>query len=87
MLILSRKCEQSIVIQGGITIKILEIEGDRVKLGISAPAGVRVVRAELLDAVRIENLAATAGQAAGESVPTSVPISLRRVLRRGPDGE
>jgi carbon storage regulator CsrA len=48
MLILTRKIDQSIVIQGNITIMVLGVERDRVKLGIQAPADVAVLREELV---------------------------------------
>jgi carbon storage regulator len=48
MLILTRKIDQSIVIQGNITIVVLGVERDRVKLGIAAPAEVSVLREELV---------------------------------------
>ena len=48
MLILTRKIDQSIVIQGNITIMVLGVERDRVKLGIQAPAEVAVLREELV---------------------------------------
>ena len=47
MLILTRKIDQSIIIQGNITIMVLGVERDRVKLGIAAPAEVSVLREEL----------------------------------------
>jgi carbon storage regulator CsrA len=49
MLILTRKIDQSIVIQGNITIVVLGVERDRVKLGIAAPADVSVLREELVE--------------------------------------
>lgn len=54
MLILTRKIDQSIIIQGdlsqgNITIMVLGVERDRVKIGIDAPAEVSVLRHELLD--------------------------------------
>jgi len=55
MLVLSRKVDQTIVIQGNITIKILEINGDRVKIGINAPRDVVVLRQELTEEVRKES--------------------------------
>ena len=58
MLVLSRKVDQTIVIQHNITIKILEITGDRVKLGINAPREISVHRKEVYDAIRRENRAA-----------------------------
>jgi carbon storage regulator CsrA len=48
MLILTRKIDQAIVIQGNITIMVLGVERDRVKLGIQAPAEVAVLREELV---------------------------------------
>lgn len=48
MLILTRKIDQSIVIQGNITVMVLGVERDRVKLGISAPTDVAVLREELI---------------------------------------
>ncbi len=49
MLILVRKVQQGIWIGDNILIKILDVERDRVKLGIEAPSNVRVVRQELMD--------------------------------------
>jgi carbon storage regulator CsrA len=48
MLILVRKIQQEIWIEGGIMIQVLSIERDRVKLGITAPSNVKVMRQELL---------------------------------------
>lgn len=49
MLILTRKPEQGIVIQGNVLIRVLAIDGRRVKLGISAPDDVNILRAELCE--------------------------------------
>ena len=49
MLILTRKIDQSIIIDGKITVMVLGVERDRVKLGINAPANVTVLREELVD--------------------------------------
>ncbi len=54
MLILTRKIDQAIVIQGNITIMVLGVERDRVKLGIAAPDDVTVLREELCES-RDEN--------------------------------
>ena len=51
MLILSRKVNESIVIDGKIIIKILRIDKDNVKLGIQAPAEVTVHRQEIQDLI------------------------------------
>lgn len=50
MLILVRKVQQGIWIEGDIWVKVLSVERDRVKLGITAPGGVKVMRTELLAA-------------------------------------
>jgi len=58
LLVLSRKVDQTIVIQHNITIKILEITGDRVKLGINAPRDVQVHREEVWRELQAANRAA-----------------------------
>lgn len=47
MLVLSRKASETIVIDETITIKVLKVQGNRVRLGIETPKGMRVIRAEL----------------------------------------
>ncbi|SRR5581483_2271034 len=49
MLVLRRKAGEAIVLNGTITIHVLAVEGERVKLGISAPPEVVIVRSELLE--------------------------------------
>ncbi|HEY7832701.1 MAG TPA: carbon storage regulator [Ktedonobacterales bacterium] len=49
MLVLRRKAGEAIVLNGVITIHVLAVEGERVKLGISAPPEVVIVRSELLE--------------------------------------
>ena len=52
MLILSRKLNESIVIDGRIVIKVLRIDKDAVKLGIQAPAELPVHRQEVYDLIQ-----------------------------------
>ena len=49
MLVLTRKIDQGIVISGNIYIRVLGVERDRVKICISAPLEVTILRQELLD--------------------------------------
>ncbi len=49
MLILDRKLGESIVIGGNIHVKVLSIQRNRVKLGITAPESVVILREELLE--------------------------------------
>ena len=48
MLVLSRKAEQSIVINGEITVRIIAVRGNFVRIGIEAPKEVPIHRGELL---------------------------------------
>ena len=52
MLVLSRKNNESIVIGDGIVITIVDIRGDKVRLGIEAPKEVPVHRREVFDAIK-----------------------------------
>jgi carbon storage regulator len=52
MLILSRKLNESIVIDGRIVVKVLRIERDTVKLGIQAPSELPVHRQEIFDLIQ-----------------------------------
>jgi len=47
MLVLSRKKNESIVINGNIRIEILQIKGKQIRLGITAPPSMKVLRGEL----------------------------------------
>ena len=49
MLILTRKIDQGIVIAGNIHVRVLGVDRDRVKIGISAPLDVTILRDELLE--------------------------------------
>lgn len=58
LLILTRKKEEAILIGKDIVVKVLDIEGDRVRLGIEAPREMKVLREELYNEVSDENIKA-----------------------------
>jgi carbon storage regulator len=58
MLVLSRKKNESIVINNDITIVVVEIRGDKVRLGVEAPKEVPVHRREVYDAIKRNEQAA-----------------------------
>jgi carbon storage regulator len=58
MLVISRKSGERVCLGDDITVTVLEVVGSTVRLGIDAPAEVRVFRHEIWEAVKRENLAA-----------------------------
>jgi carbon storage regulator len=60
MLVLSRKKNESIVINNDITVTVVEIRGDKVRLGIVAPKEVPVHRQEVFDAIHGKNASTSA---------------------------
>lgn len=58
MLILTRKKDESIMIGDDIEITVIDIQGDKVKLGISAPKNVSIHRKEVFTEIKEENLRA-----------------------------
>jgi len=58
MLVLSRQRDETIMIGDDIEITIVDIRGDKVRLGIAAPPEIPVHRKEVYDAIRRENRAA-----------------------------
>ncbi len=58
MLVLTRKLEESIVIGKDVTITILAIDKEKVKIGISAPREIPVIRKELFEAIQEQGVVA-----------------------------
>ncbi len=68
MLVLSRHRDESIIIGDDIVITIVDIRGDKVRLGINAPAHVSVHREEVYEAIQREG---SHRQAAGAGTPVA----------------
>lgn len=64
MLILSRKKNESIVINDNITVTIIEIRGDKVRLGIVSPKEIPIHRQEVFEAMRSQ-----------ETLPPAAPLA------------
>lgn len=77
MLVLSRRVGESIVIGDDVTVTVLEVRGDVIRVGIDAPRSVAVHRAELLAELESSNRAAA-------SPSDDAVASLARALKRGP---
>ena len=59
MLVLSRKPNESIIIDGHIKVSVLRVDsGDAVRLGVEAPLNIRVMRKEIYDEILASNQAA-----------------------------
>ena len=68
MLVLSRKKNESIVINNDITIVVVEIRGDKVRLGVEAPKEVPVHRREVYDAIKRNERLSLEGDSTADSV-------------------
>ncbi len=74
MLVLTRRINEKIVINGDIVVSVLEVgRGGQVRIGIEAPRKYQVYRYELLLEVQAENRDALAGVTAGLSLPR-IPV-------------
>jgi carbon storage regulator len=73
MLVLTRKKDQSVVINDNIEIKILEVQGDQVRLGINAPRNISVHRKEVFLQIAEENRKAAS---------INMDINLNEILKK-----
>ena len=77
MLVLSRKPKESIVINGNITVSVLRVDNDNVRIGIEAPKTVPVMRKEIYQEISQNNLAA-----AGSNIDK---LKKKQLLHNGTD--
>ncbi|MDP7397253.1 MAG: carbon storage regulator CsrA [Lentisphaeria bacterium] len=92
MLVLTRRCNESIVIANDIEVKILKIQGSQVHLGINAPRSITVYREEVYQRVMSENKAAVHESSPGNSTtaklhdnPGSRPDIRKNDRKKSPD--
>lgn len=64
MLVLTRRAGESIMIGPDVAVRVIEVRGDVVRLGVDAPREVQVHREEVFNAVRAQNLAAAVTRSA-----------------------
>jgi len=81
MLILQRRAGESLVIGENITVSVVSVDGVRVRLAISAPEDVSILRSELITAAK-----ANRDSAQEEAVPTELLELLGGVIEQEPGG-
>jgi len=72
MLVLSRQRDETIMIGDDVEITVVDIRGDKVRLGITAPPHIAVHRKEIYDAIRREK------QASGDETPKVESLANRK---------
>ena len=75
MLVLSRKKNESIVINDNITIVVVEIRGDKVRLGVEAPKETPVHRKEVYDAIKREEVSRDKPQVATADATVTATVT------------
>jgi carbon storage regulator len=83
MLVLTRKLGEVIRIGTGVTVRILEVKGNQVRLGLEAPPDVKIFREEIYRAILKENEEAALG---GPEVMEDGATAVRRRRRPGRGG-
>jgi carbon storage regulator len=88
MLVLSRQRDETIMIGDEIEISVVDIRGDKVRLGITAPPRVAVHRKEVYEAIRAENrrAAASAGEGFGADAEAIRPGPQRNHTKQAENG-
>lgn len=81
MLVLTRKVEESITIGNHVTVTILEVKGNQVKLGIRAPRSVPVNRTEVFESILNENIRASEAPSDLESL--TLPLKADEAKKSG----
>jgi len=82
MLILSRKIDEKIRIGDDITITLIEVHGDQVKIGVEAPKNVKVFRQEVFEAIQNENKAAAVVEEQGSDKAIKAVSAISRLLKK-----
>ncbi len=83
MLVLSRQRDESIMIGDDVEITIVDVRGDKVRLGITAPKNVPVHRREIYDAIQREK--AEKAQTDGQVAPTQAETPAEMPAAAAPD--
>lgn len=75
MLVLTRRVGESVLIGGEVTVTVLDVKGDSIRIGVDAPRSTRIQRAEIVAAVGAENVSAAG---AGPDAEDAIRAALNR---------
>ena len=90
MLVLSRRVGESVVIGNQVTVTVLDVRGDQIRVGIDAPREVQVHRAEVFEALQAENNRAAGNAERARRLVARMPRTARPPgadAKQGPGGE
>ena len=73
MLMMTRRAGQKIIVGDDVTIEVVEVAGNTVRIGVNAPRSVPVYREEIWTAVRAENEAAATAATSATELPSAPP--------------
>ena len=78
MLVLSRQLDQTIMIGDDVELTVVDIRGDKVRLGVNAPPRVAVHRKEIYESIRQENAQAASLRGALAAIPGAPSLAHQR---------
>lgn len=77
MLVLSRQLDESIMIGDDIVITLVDVRGDKIRLGIAAPTDVPIHRQEVYEAIQRETMQAAYAERAAPPATLAAPVPAR----------
>lgn len=78
MLVLTRRIGESILIGDDVEVTVLDVKGDSIRIGVQAPRETRIQRAEIVSAVRDENVSAADSAASATDAESAILAALTR---------